>query len=227
MRPLTVVMALSLAFVSDTAAIQSQARTRQAIIDGLSRREISAVVEAEQSGDRTLMPFVLAQLEFPSVVGRPRDVQFDAAAHHAITALADRRQLQVIWCEAVREDDLIPQVERLGLIGGWFGIRGLQELLKPERQKNWERAVKRRGKRDRDLTYIGPRDLALLALSETVSNPPVTQQEAAVPRPATPLVNRWNDWIAAHREELEKLAPTGEGVDYTERACKSGKPVKR
>jgi len=43
----------------------------------------------------------------------------------------------------------------------------------------------------------------------------------------TSLANRWNDWIAAHRDELQKLAPTGEGVDYSERACKGGKPVRR
>ena len=43
----------------------------------------------------------------------------------------------------------------------------------------------------------------------------------------TLLANRWNDWIAAHREEFEKIAPTGEGVDYSERACKGGKPAKR
>src|SRR4051812_30007506 len=99
-------MALSLACVSNTAAIQSQVRSRQAIVDGIVRGEISAVVDAEHSGDRTLMPIILAQLANGPVTGRTEDIPFVTAARHAIAALADRRQLQVIWCEAVNEDDL-------------------------------------------------------------------------------------------------------------------------
>ena len=127
---------------------------------GISNREMSAVVEAEQSGDRTLVPFIIAELE-ESYSGTPRDIPFITAARHAIGALADRRQLQEIWCAAVKEDDLSPWVAPLGAVGGWFGIRGLQELLKPERQKNFDRALKRWTTRNRhsDLTFIGPKPL--------------------------------------------------------------------
>ena len=117
----------------------------------------------------------------------------------------------------------------LGAAGGWFGIRGLQELLKPERQKNFDRALKRWAARNRhsDIAFIGPDALALLALPYTVSNPPATVNEVDGGAANTLLAKSWNDWIAAHRAELEKLPPTGEGVDYSERACKGGKPAKR
>src|SRR5262245_6813915 len=121
----------SLAFVSDTAVIQSQVRSRQAIISRIRGYETSALVEAEQSGDRTLVPIILAQLFNGFSPGmNTRDILFVTAARHALAALADRRQLQEIWCNAVKEDDLNPSVSPLGFVGGWFGIRGLQELLK-------------------------------------------------------------------------------------------------
>jgi len=37
----------------------------------------------------------------------------------------------------------------------------------------------------------------------------------------------WQDWIAAHQNELNKLQPTGEGVDFSPNACKKGKPAKK
>lgn len=228
MRRFAVVIALSLAFASDTAAIQSQVRSREAIIGGIRNGEISAVVEAEQSGDRTLVPFILAELREPVAPGLlTKDTPFIIAARHAIGALADRRQLQEVWCATVKEDDLSPPVGRLGVVGGWFGIRGLQELLKPERQKNFDRALRRWASRSRysDISFLGPDTLAVLTLPNTVSNPPVALKDTFTADMET--INKWNDWIAAHRDELQKLAPTGEGVDYSERACKGGKPVKR
>ena len=220
MHSLAVVLALSLVFVSDTAAIQSPVRSRQAIISGIERGEISALVEAEQSGDRTLVPIILGELGEPAVaVLATEATPFIIAARHALGVLADRRQLQEIWCATVKEDDLNPPVGRLGRVGGWFGIRGLQELLKPERQKNFDRAFGRWARNGTDISFLRPDNLASIALADAVPNPPFS--------PDPELIHQWNDWITAHRDELEKLAPTGEGVDYSERACKGGKPVKR
>jgi hypothetical protein len=228
MRAFVVVIVLSVAVVSLTAASQSQGRSREAVVRGLGRGESSAVVEAEQSGDRTLVPFIVGSFRIAKQEGRLLSTDYVVAARHAIVALADRRQLQEIWCGAVQEHLLQPDAQSLGIVGGWFGIRGLQELLKPERDKNFERAIRqsRSSGRDLDITYRSSQELALIALSETVPNSPVTQHEAAF-GPSGPLVNKWNEWIAAHRAELEKLEPTGEGVDYAESACKNGKPVGR
>jgi len=33
--------------------------------------------------------------------------------------------------------------------------------------------------------------------------------------------------MAAHKDELSKLQPTGEGVDFSDSACKDGKPRKK
>src|SRR5438093_8426137 len=37
----------------------------------------------------------------------------------------------------------------------------------------------------------------------------------------------WTDYVRTHEQELKKLQPTGEGVDFSPRACKNGKPVKK
>ena len=31
----------------------------------------------------------------------------------------------------------------------------------------------------------------------------------------------WREWIAAHREQLQSVKPTGVGVAFTERACQN------
>ncbi len=37
----------------------------------------------------------------------------------------------------------------------------------------------------------------------------------------------WTDYIQTHEDELKKLQPTGEGVDFSPNACKDGKPRKK
>jgi hypothetical protein len=38
-----------------------------------------------------------------------------------------------------------------------------------------------------------------------------------------PYITQWQVWIATHKDELSKLEPTGEGVNFSPQACKNGK----
>jgi len=112
----------------------------------------------------------------------------------------------------------------VGMTGGWFSIRALQKLLLPAREVRWDRALKKMPPSDMGL--VSPGYLALDVLQRIVRNPPISQsQHSLLLTEAQTKI--WNEWIAAHQVELEKLEPIGDGVDFSDKACKNGKPVKK
>jgi len=77
-----------------------------------------------------------------------------------------------------------------------------------------------------DVGLVSPGYLALDVLQRIVRNPPISQsQHSLLSTEAQTKI--WNEWIAAHQVELEKLEPIGDGVDFSDKACKNGKPVKK
>src|SRR4051794_24285281 len=81
-----------------------------------------------------------------------------------------------------------------------------------------------------DSIYLPPKYYAMQALAGLVSNPPVDdkQLQADLDYPHLERSTQlWLNWFDAHKDELGKLEPTGEGVDFSASACKDGKPVKK
>jgi len=72
---------------------------------------------------------------------------------------------------------------------------------------------------------------ALKTLPKVIPNPPVAYstpiEQFKAQTHTQEEIKTWQDWIAAHRDELSRLQPTGEGVDFSDKACKNGKPTKK
>lgn len=147
----------------------------------------------------------------------------------ALARLGQVQQLQEFWCSAIADDpkhQLTPSIEQLDLIGGWFAIQGLEKFLSPEEVIHWHKPT--RQEKDSDTADLPAPVQAMITLSKVVPNPPVPPTPIEALKAQTQrakYIKIWQDWIAAHKDELSKLQPTGEGVDF--KACKNGKPRKK
>ena len=144
----------------------------------------------------------------------------------SVLASPDTATLQIFWCQTVREDtpDVQGRIYNLTSAGGWFAIRALQRLLEPDAQANFYRAMRKAP--PSDLGRQEPRSLALDVLPMVITDGPITESTRLHINEQAKEIAMWNDWIAAHRAELSKREPTGDGVDFSLAACKNGQPVK-
>lgn len=145
----------------------------------------------------------------------------------ALAKLGDQKAQQEIVCEFYSGNKNVMQDAAeidLPYVDGWFAIRLYRYLLSPEADKRFRKARKQE---PTDLAYLSPAVWALMQLPKAVPNPPLApfdpgsgdskrnpQQEGKV----------WLDWIQEHQTALQQLTPTGEGVDFSGRACKHFKP---
>ena len=203
------------------AARENEKRFGARIIAGSA----DAIEQAATSGDSLVVPYLMQVLRYPPP---NRDANDVSVTRGAIARIIRTDQMQEMWCRAIGDEfEVRLDVEDLGRVGGWFGIQALQKLLRPENQMHWARALGKE-KPSKDVIYLPPRLFALKALADVVSNPPVALRDAArADYYAVPEIKAWDGWIAAHKDELSTLEPTGEGVDLSDKACKNGKPVKR
>lgn len=94
-------------------------------------------------------------------------------------------------------------------------------LLTAEADQRWAKAVAK-AEIPNDISYSPPRFFALMYLQDLVPSPPIrVRMESAAPAEMDAAAKIWLAWISAHARELQELKPTGEGVVFTERACRS------
>jgi hypothetical protein len=212
--------------ISVAAASQEQANDK--LIQGIQLGELEAITESGKSGNKTFIPFLKQELKRHGRKGR--DPKLTGAVRLALARLGGTEQLQQFWCSSLTEDPSTGLHPTLifGQIGGWFGIQALEVFLTPEGQTHWRKAYsKSGGEYDNDVIQMPPAFDALEALPKIVPNPPVRPLSSESHWRPQDLVKIWKDWIAAHKDELSKLEPTGEGVDFSDKACKNGKATKK
>jgi hypothetical protein len=196
----------------------------EALIQRIQAGDAAAMTEAGRSGNRVFVQYLQHEL-------KDRRTQ-DGPARQAMIALArlgETDQLQEVWCRAITDDPkrgLENPVFELEQVGGWFSIQGLEKLLTPEGLVHWHKLSGKEKYSDATVDPLNVR--ALRTLPKVVPNPPVrysapTEQFRAQTHTQEEM-KMWQDWIAAHKDELSKLQPTGEGVDFSDSACKNGKP---
>jgi len=112
----------------------------------------------------------------------------------------------------------------LPYIGGCFAIRLYRYLLSPEADKRFRKA-----RNPSDLGYVSPVIWSLMLLPKVVPNPPFPPFELVGDSKRDPrrIGKLWLDWIHEHETLLQQLAPTGEDVDFSGKACKHFKPYPR
>jgi hypothetical protein len=105
----------------------------------------------------------------------------------------------------------------LPAIGGWFAIRTYSLVLQPDTQKRWGRGHSTAN----DVFRPSPTDIVFQKLPGLVPGLP----KAAASNP-NETAAAWTRYIDDHKTELSKLQPTGDGIDWSKKACTS-KPKER
>jgi len=204
--------------------------TNAVFVQKIQAGDVEAIAMAGQSGDQRFVPYLKKELENHKAKGDRFAGSWPTEL--ALARLGQTDQLQGVWCRAVTDDPkhgLWPSTYQLELVGGWFAIQGIEKLLTPEGLIRWHKPSKEEINSDAlDLPFYVT---ALEALPKVVPNPPekypTGMELFMVQTHSQEHIRIWQDWIAAHQNELSKLQPTGKGVDFSPNACKNGKPVKK
>jgi len=205
----------------------------EALIQRILAGDIHAINQAGASGNRAFVPYLRHELQDPRYKDDSRSpIPY---ARMALGKLGEVDQLQKLWCQSINEDWGAGISSPVGFqfVGGWYAYQALQKFLLPDGDVHFDRAYKKYlAKHQRDIDYPPiepPSYYAAKALTEMVPDPPARWDQEGDLHPDRLERDKqiWLDWIAAHKDELSKLEPTGEGVDFSDSACKNGKPRKR
>jgi hypothetical protein len=141
----------------------------------------------------------------------------------ALAKSGTTQEQQELWCLSLTDN--FP-IENFGYVGGWYSIQALQKFLTPEGPRRSHNDAKKH-KHD-DFGYLPLRYSAIKTLAAIVPSAPVKFDPDSIAQAELDRSAKiWQDWIVAHKVELSKLEPTGEGVDFSDKACKNGKPTKK
>ena len=225
---LLVVAVLSFASIS---AVQSQSSqndkpSNDDILHGILRRDKQAIENAGNSGDQRYV--VPLQQALQSHIKE----EASTAAMVALAKLGDSFEQQHLWCTS--------SFSAFESIGGWYGVRASEYFLLPGAQKRWKK--QRQKWQHSDVPPPpSPAFWALVALSKIVPSAPDeirfdrnggigsnfdmglqhTRDAQEHYTELEPFIVQWEEWIAAHREELRKLKPTGDDVNFSPSGCKN------
>lgn len=203
----------TMAFIVCSSMVIGQAMTpeeRQRII------RVQDVEAAGNSGDKTFIPFLKEVLQ-----SRKLDHQNWDRVQMALAKLGEREQQQQIVCIFYRGDAHEAQnagISQLPYIGGWFSTRLYVEMLANKQiYSRWSKSEPHGS----DAVLESPQGMALTYLPKLVPGlPPLNEKDWKQTQ------RLWPEYIRQHEAELNGLAPTGEGVDFSGRTCKS-KPRER
>jgi hypothetical protein len=181
-----------------------------------------SLLEAGKTGDSAFIAPLRSYL-----ASRSADSFSRRQAVMALARLGDQRAQQQIVCVFYGDDKIAMQDTAetyLPYIDGWFAIRLYGYLLSPEADKRFLKAKKPESS---DMTYVSPIVWALMQLPQVAPNPPLAPFDPGAGNPKRDPQQEgkvWLNWIQEHQTSLQQLAPTGEGVDYSGKACKHFKP---
>ena len=204
--------------IQDHNVVAAQTQSDETLVRRIQGGDSAAIAEAGKSGNKLYVPYLRRELTDRRDDGAPA-----RRARIALARLGEIDQMQEVWCRAITDDPkrgLKPSTYELESVGGWFAIQGLEKLLTPDGLVKWHKPSEKERNND---SLADPVSLtAFNALPKVIPNHPAQFPD----KEWNPQVKAWQDWIAAHKDELSKLQPTGEGVDFSNKACKNGKPTK-
>lgn len=197
-------------------AQEQQPSSKEDLIQGISRGDTGSIYEAGRTGDPSFIPALQEQLR------KPKDEYAALAAQLVAAKLGDPTQLQAVFCEIEETAGVDTDGWRkLRYIRGGFSVRTLATLF--DRDPEFGKILRKKKLRQRlgnDVVFAAPSDVALVLLSEFVSNPP--WKGGATLRGSEERqeqVRAWREWINTHEAEIDKMQPKGEGIIFSKAGC--------
>lgn len=201
---------------------------------GLSRSDLQAFLDASKNLPKEAYEFGLAIIAagnsndpfwIPYLKPFARKEKISGANIGRVTQLALSRldeegALQEIACELNYGTPLMRYdavTKKLRYVRGWFSIRMMVELMNDDTDhqpllKTYQV----------DVVYGSPRFESLFVLPDVVPNPPnypLPQPDESSPE-VRKLRQAWTQWIRENQDTLQKLPPSGNGVEASEKVCK-------
>lgn len=219
----------SLAFGQEPQAPRS---LKEAVNTGIQRSDLQDILQAENADDTYVFAAILGAGKTGDTFWVPYLRQLLKAKHKyygdsymfvtqlALAKLGEKDQLQEILCELDFGTNHITYNaihSKLKYVGGWFSIRAMSDFLRE--------GVKYQPLLKAGLTDFvqGPPNIEVLfELSNVVPNPPDFGTPSPFEKSAENVRIRtaWRDWIEQNHDTLQKLEPTGVGVEASEKTCK-------
>jgi hypothetical protein len=180
---------------------------------GIQLGDSAAIYKAGQTGDsKFFIPVLRGRLKRSDNEGE-RD-----AIRMAMGKLGDTNTLQGFYCDAVKSLGLQVNPREIEYVGGGFWIRTLGALLDLD-----ARFHKAKLPDTSDVRFNPPSYSALYELPRVVPKGPITQRDFLSPDEEQQAICVWKAWIASHEHEIDKMEPNGEGVVFSEKACRGWK----
>ena len=205
---------LLIALVSNAAAQTVDQKSSGSLAERIHSGDASAVLEMGRSDGAEALPLLLSLFHDPDY-GLKREVRL------ALAKLGERESRQYIACRSLTTSQ--SQIENLinedlDYIGGDFTIEIYRQLLDSDERFA---ADMDRTDRNSDALLTFPSSTAMLRLSKLIP-------DAEIPNPSPLAVQagkdrnikiRWAAWIDEHKEELQELKPTTEGIIFDSSYC--------
>ncbi len=214
LRTILVVLA-----ILTVVSAQTELRPEEDLLLQRARKgDNSALSQMEQSGDiRDLQTL----LHDPNYAGK-------ISVRLALARMGDREVLQHYACLALKEDlshldDLMR--EDLDHIGGHFTIEVYRQLLDSDARflPQIDRIMKQTREHGGDVLPTLPSTSVLLRLPELVPDSPIPRlspmEIQASPKKCEEIKAQWRTWIDTHQNELKKLRPTADGINFDLARC--------
>jgi len=193
---------------------------------GIKLGSPEVMLEAGNRQATDLIPLLKKHLndaDDPDRESRPGHWQPREAAQLALAKLGDAIEQQKIGCELFHGNPAEQSTAfyKLEYVGGWFEISRLARFL-PDTDENSQEMMPQAGIPDGDATIGTRRYLAVGALDRMSLVEPAAVSSKEDPFLSAPKrARQWQQYIDAHRKELAKLLPTGEGAVESENYCEN------
>src|ERR1700675_3851803 len=147
------------------------------LVKQIQKGDNDAIEKAGKSGNRILVPYRRQEkdkLQQPRLQPQKEKERLQQGypvrpinpAALALARLGETQELQEVWCKAITDEPkrgLVPSVNELEQVGGWFAIEGLQALLTPEGLIHWHKPT--RQEKNSDTSDLPVEVRAMFALS--------------------------------------------------------------
>jgi hypothetical protein len=171
------------------------------------------------TGYKELVPYLKKHQADPEANDDPEDKE---GLLMALAKLGDREQMQDLICElhtGSPQEMQTVALDKISYVGGWYAIRIYRELLTAAAKARFEKA---RLRQQSDLALSEPQWWALTGLLKVAPYPPPPGIDYGFNLAQMPEYSQiWLAWIQKYQRKLKTLEPTGAGVDFSGKECKS------